>query len=92
MTIETANRIESLITSEQYAEAVRLLSEWIELTPDDDALFFKRGLIFWRLGQRGAATSDYTKAVLINPDSPAARALEMAHDVADFFNPDLYNP
>ena len=36
--------------------------------------------------------SDYSKATGLNPDSPAAMALEQARDIAGFFNPDLYNP
>lgn len=55
-------------------------------------LYFRRGKLWWRLGNRSAATSDYAHAVALDPASPAVKALEHARDVADFFNPDLYNP
>lgn len=73
-------------------EALDMLTAAIAEQPADDRLLFMRGKIYWRLGMRSAATSDFAKAVEANPDSPAARALEQARDVADFFNPDLYNP
>lgn len=57
-----------------------------------DDLYFRRGKLYWRLGRRGEATSDYMKAVAVNPSSPASRALENARDVEAFYNKDLYNP
>ena len=55
-------------------------------------LYFRRGKLLWRLGKRAAATSDYARASALNPTSSAVKALEQARAVADFFNPDLYNP
>lgn len=56
------------------------------------AVYFERGKLRWRAGDRAGAQSDYTKAVAINPESPAALALQMAKDVEAFYNRDLYNP
>lgn len=81
-----------LISEGKLEEALEVLDGLIAVSPDDDKLLFERGKIRWRLGDRAGATGDYAKAVMINPDSPAARALEQARDIADFFNPDLYNP
>lgn len=81
-----------LISKGKLEEALEVLDGLIAVSPDDDKLLFERGKIRWRLGDRAGATGDYAKAVMINPDSPAARALEQARDIADFFNPDLYNP
>ncbi len=64
----------------------------IDGNPESDELYFRRGKLYWRMGDRSAAMGDYAKAQSINPDSPASKALEMAYDVANFFNPDLYNP
>lgn len=55
-------------------------------------LHYRRGLLHWRLGNRGAAMSDYNAAVSLDPDSPAAEALRMTQDIMDFYNTDLYNP
>ncbi len=81
-----------LISESCFQEALGLIDILVNESPGDDVLLFERGKLKWRLGDRAGATGDYAKAVLINPDSPAARALEHARDIADFFNPDLYNP
>lgn len=84
--------IDDLIASGDLEKALAELDRMVSAAPDDDNLLFVRGKLLWRLGRRAAATSDYAKAAAINPGSPAAMALEHARDVADFFNPDLYNP
>lgn len=97
--------IERLVAEDRLQEAVGRLSDMIaETTSDgrraadpDDArtvagLYFRRGKLLWRLGNRSSATSDYARAAALDPASPAVKALEHARDVADFFNPDLYNP
>lgn len=55
-------------------------------------MYFRRGKLYWRLGHRADATSDYAKASELDPESPAVMALEQAREVEAFFNPDLYNP
>lgn len=85
--------IENLIASGDLSGALEALTELIEAHPEGlDELYFGRGKLYWRLGRRSEATSDYMKAVALNPASPAARALENARDIEAFFNPDLYNP
>lgn len=81
-----------LISVNRFNEALSLLDTLIDRTPDDDKLLFERGKLRWRLGDRSGATGDYAKAVAINPDSPASTALQQAQDIAQFFNPDMYNP
>ena len=73
------------------AEIERLGSQ-LEADPLNDSLWFERGKLRWRLGDRSGATGDFARASELNPSGPATRALENAVDVADFFNPDLYNP
>ncbi len=80
------------ISERRFEEAKRVLDRMIAESPADDKLYFERGKLLWRTGNRSAATSDFSKAVDLNPQSPAATALEQATEVADFFNPDLYNP
>ena len=55
-------------------------------------LYFERGKLHWREGDRAAATSDYLKAAELDPESPAVQALDHARDIEAFFNPDLLNP
>ena len=84
--------IDRLINDGEYEKAIDALSEAIAAAPDDDSLHFRLGKLLWRLDRRAEATSEFLKAIAINPDSPANIALRAARDVADFFNPDLYNP
>ena len=81
-----------LISENRLDEALSAINEMLAEAPEDDTLLFERGKLRWRMGDRQGATGDYAKASLINPGSPAAKALEHARDIADFFNPDLYNP
>ncbi len=81
-----------LISEGRFDEALMALDSLISENQNDDILFFDRGKLRWRMGDRAGATGDYAKAVQINPLSHAVKALEQARDVADFFNPDLYNP
>ena len=37
------------------------------------------------------AINNYLEALNINPDSPAKQALEIANDILDFYNKDMYN-
>lgn len=85
-------KYKTLISSGHYAEAMTVLDSLLEMDPADDGVLFDRGKLRWRMGDRSGAMGDYARAVEVNPDSPAAMALEQARDIADFFNPDLYNP
>ncbi len=69
-----------------------LLDEFIAANPDHAEALFLRGKVWWRMGERSRATSDYAASAAIDPAGPAAKALEQARDIADFFNPDLLNP
>lgn len=85
-------KYKDLIASGRYDDALETLDLLIGQDRTDDRLLFERGKLKWRLGDRAGAMGDYSKACEINPDSPAALALAQARDIADFFNPDLYNP
>lgn len=58
-------------------------------TADD---YYNRGRLYWKLGDKGRAISDYNSAVALDADSPAAEALKLASSVMDFYHTDLYNP
>lgn len=90
--MDRLDTVRSLASAGNLEEALAMLDSMIGEMPLSDVLLFERGKLRWRAGDRPGATSDYASAVRLNPDSPAARALEQARDVADFFNPDLYNP
>ncbi len=84
--------INSLISANQLDQALEMLNKSLANNPADAEALFARGRVYWRLGKRGDAISDYEAAVAADPASPAAVALEQARQVMDFFNPDIYNP
>ncbi len=85
-------KIEELINENRLNDALLLLNYEITQSQNNDKLYFTRGKLHWRLGNKSQAITDYEHAVDINPDSPARIALDNARDVIAFFNPDLYNP
>ncbi len=84
--------INKLIDDGHYEEAISRLDLAIEQDADDAELWYERGRVYWRLGRKGDAISDYEEAVFLDPESPAKHALQLARDVMDFYNPDLLNP
>lgn len=85
-------KIEELIHENRLEEAIDELNFALETEVENDRLFFERGKLNWRMGNRAQAITDYEHAVAINPQSPARIALDNAHDVISFFNPDIFNP
>ena len=85
-------KIEELINQNRLEEAIISLNNAIEIDANNDQLYFLRGKLHWRLGNRSQAITDYEHAVAINPQSPARIALDNAQDVISFFNPDIFNP
>ena len=85
-------KIEELINENRLNDALLLLNNEITQSQNNDKLYFTRGKLHLRLGNKSQAITDYEHAVDINPDSPARIALDNARDVIAFFNPDLYNP
>ena len=67
------------------------LSQLDKLPVDSETLYMK-GKILWKQGQRTQAMAAYAQSVELNPDSPAAIALQQARQIMDFYNKDLYNP
>ena len=85
-------KIEELINQNRLEEAIISLNNAIKIDTYNDQLYFQRGKLHWRFGNRSQAITDYEHAVAINPQSPARIALDNAQDVISFFNPDIFNP
>jgi len=88
---DLAKEIEILVTAGNIEAALKLLDCAIERLPEANK-YYIRGRLYWKLGRKSEAMSDYSKAVSLDPASPAAAALTMAREVMDFYNHDLYNP
>lgn len=71
---------------------IRELTAKIAEKPDNPLLLFERGKAYWKLGEKAKAMTDFNAALSLDPESPAKQYLEMANDIMDFYNTDLYNP
>lgn len=85
-------KIEELISQNRLDDALKEARDIVANDGDNDADYFAAGKLLWRMGHRGEAMEAYAKAVAINPDGPAAVALQQAKEIFSFYNPDLLNP
>lgn len=85
-------KVELMMERGDLIEALASLDQLVHDRPDDARALFMRGKVYWRMGNRARATANYASAAAIDPDGPAALALEHARDIDRFYNPDLYNP
>ena len=53
---------------------------------------YEAGKKLWAEGRHGEAMTEYNRAVALDPESPAATAVEMANTVMDFFDRSRHNP
>lgn len=86
------DQLTHIINNNTVEDALVLLTQYIEEHPSDARALYERGRLYWRLGRRAKATSDYAASASLDPDGPAAILLEQARDIESFFNPDLLNP
>lgn len=84
--------IEDYISSGDFDSAISSLDRNIEMEPQNALWWYQRGKVYWRMGRKADAISDYEESAHLDPDSPAVHALEMTQDVMDFFNHDMMNP
>jgi tetratricopeptide (TPR) repeat protein len=73
-------------------KALEEMNSRIAAHPADADAYYQRARLHWALGNRAEAITDYGTAAELNPDGPAATALEHINAIMDFMNPDLYNP
>ncbi len=85
-------KVDLMIERGDLIGALASLDRRVQDCPDDARALFMRGKVYWRLGNRARATANYASAAAIDPDGPAALALEHARDIDRFYNPDIFNP
>lgn len=84
--------VQQMIADNQLDDAINAISGLLCDKGDNSELLFERGKLQWKQGRKKEAMSDYAAAAQIDPESPAVTALEMARNVMDFYNRDMYNP
>ena len=76
-------------------DAIKVITDFIDTHPEDPSLdeaLTLRGMKYWGLEKRSAAINDYLAAIRLNPESRAVQALNVANEILDYYNKDLYNP
>ncbi|MBR4741088.1 MAG: tetratricopeptide repeat protein [Bacteroidales bacterium] len=83
------DRISALLARDRADEAIALMESY--QGPMDDALYYLLGNAWRKKGNWQMAMNNYLEAIRLNPESPAAQALEIANEILDFYNKDMYN-
>lgn len=86
------NRVQALLDAYEVDEAISLLDGYRAAGgPMDDTLYYLLGNAWRKKGNWQLAMNNYLEALRINPESPAKQALEIANEILEFRNKDLYN-
>ena len=85
-------RIRNLLSTERADEAIAELDAFRNGGGSmDDELFYLLGNAWRKKGNWQMAMNNYLEAVHLNPESPAQQALDIANEILDFYNKDMYN-
>ena len=85
-------RIRNLLSTERADEAIAELDAFRNAGGTlDDELFYLLGNAWRKKGNWQMAMNNYLEAVHLNPESPAQQALDIANEILDFYNKDMYN-
>jgi len=88
---QAEQHIAELLKAHKPDEAIAAATEALSQQPESDMLYYLRGNAYRKKGDWQGAISNYLEAIELNPDSPAKNAYEIANDILDFFNKDMYN-
>ena len=83
------DRISALLARDRADEVITLMGSY--QGPMDEDLYYLLGNAWRKKGNWQMAMNNYLEAVRLNPESPAAQALEIANEILDFYNKDMYN-
>ncbi|MBQ2483612.1 MAG: tetratricopeptide repeat protein [Bacteroidales bacterium] len=88
----TAQQLEEILRDEGAQKAIAEAEWYISTGPADlDYAYYILGNAYRKMGDWQGAINNYLEATAINPDSPAKQAYDMANDILNFFNKDMYN-
>ena len=88
----TLTEIEKLVASGHLDDAREELDRLLKVEPDNAQAWFVLGGFYRRHELWGDAINAYNRAKLIEPEGPAAAAIESIYDILHFVNVDLMNP
>lgn len=90
--IMTTLQIEALLREGMLDQAYDRLNELLEMEPGNDHAWYLLGGIYRRQQLWGDAINAYNKAKMINPNGPAATAMESIYEILNYRNSDMMNP
>ncbi|HIZ86195.1 MAG TPA: tetratricopeptide repeat protein [Candidatus Coprenecus stercoravium] len=88
----TITEIERLIASGRLDDARGEIERLLDAEPQNAQAWFLLGGIYRRHELWGDAINAYNRAKLIDPEGPAAAAIDSIYDIIRFVNKDLMNP
>ena len=88
----TTLEIEALLRESKLEEAYTQLNALLEREPGNAYGWYLLGGIYRRQQLWGEAINAYNKAKMIDPDGPAAVAIEAIYEILTFRNTDMMNP
>ena len=85
-------RIKAMLEEHKADDVIDLMEEFrADGGSMDDELFYLLGNAWRKKGNWQMAMNNYLEAVHLNPSSPAQQALDIANEILDFYNKDMYN-
>lgn len=90
--ILTTLEIEALLREGKLEQAYNQLNALLEKEPRNGYAWYLLGGIYRRQQLWGEAINAYNKAKMIDPDGPAAVAIESIYEILNFRNTDMMNP
>lgn len=84
--------IERMLAGGRVSEALESVQAILEAEPDNARAWYLLGGIYRREQLWGEAINAYGRAKMIDPEGPAASAIESIYDIIRFVNKDLMNP
>lgn len=90
--ILTTLQIEALLREGMLDQAYQQLNALLEREPGNAHAWYLLGGIYRRQQLWGDAINAYNKAKMIDPDGPAATAIESIYEILNYRNTDLMNP
>lgn len=87
-----AQDLERILREEGADKTIEEAEKYISSSKDElDFAYYILGNAYRQKGDWQGAINNYLQAMEINPQSPASQAYEMANDILNFFNKDMYN-
>ncbi len=90
--VASVEELEKILYERGAEEAIAEANSYIASSAADlDGAYYILGNAYRKKGDWQGAINNYLRAMEINPNSPAKQAYQMANDILDFFNKDMYN-